>query len=456
MRPYEHHPIAAIFPLMTDDGIELLAADILEHGLREPIMLFEGKVLDGRNRLAACIAAKVTPRFAEFRGETVEAVALVWSVNCRRRHLNSSQIAIAEAKRVAIDAEYAARREAESKARMSEGGAQAGRGRPLLDRPRQRISNPIEPVALRDERARTLGTNNSYLSTASRIVEARPDLAEKIEQGEMTIPKAKLELQRQEKREQLEAKAAVAPKPKAGRIVCGVLPEALSEIEPGSVRLAFADPPYNIGVDYGLGSSADRLPPAKYLDWCRSWMQALADLLADDGSLWVMISDEWADHYGVILRETGLHRRAWIKWYETFGVNCQNNFNRTSRHIFHCVKNPKRFVFNADAVSRPSDRQTKYGDPRANPNGKLWDDVWEIPRLVGSATERIPDFPTQLPLAICRAIVGCASEPGDLVVEGFSGSAGIGVACLESGRRYVGFDREERFCQLARRRLAGT
>ena len=110
--------------------------------------------------------------------------------------------------------------------------------------------------------------------------------------------------------------------------------------KPGSVRLIFADPPYNIGIDYGRGSKADSLPEAVYLTWCQEWLNACLRLLTDDGSLWVMINDEYADHFGLLLRKTGLHRRAWIKWYETFGVNCTNNFNRCSRHIFYCVKTP--------------------------------------------------------------------------------------------------------------------
>src|SRR5262249_27918514 len=150
----------------------------------------------------------------------------------------------------------------------------------------------------------------------------------------------------------------------------------------------FADPPYNVGVDYGDGAKADRLPDEQYLGWCRQWMKACADLLAPDGSLWVLIGDEYADHFGLLLRQAGLHRRSWIKCYERFGVNQANNFNRCSRHLFYCLKDPRRFAFNADAVTRPSDRQTKYGDQRADPGGKIWDDVWEIPRLVGTANER--------------------------------------------------------------------
>src|SRR5437870_503255 len=83
------------------------------------------------------------------------------------------------------------------------------------------------------------------------------------------------------------------------------------ELLPGlpPARLIFADPPYNIGIDYGTGSRGDKLPQAQYLAWCAKWMQACGERLADDGSLWVLIDNKYADYFGVFLRQTGLHRQ---------------------------------------------------------------------------------------------------------------------------------------------------
>lgn len=229
-------------------------------------------------------------------------------------------------------------------------------------------------------------------------------------------------------------------------------------------RLIFADPPYNIGIDYGAGAKADKLPSARYLAWCAKWMRACADRLAEDGSLWVLIDNKYADYFGVLLRDSGLHRQNWIIWYETFGVNCHNKFNRTSRHLFHCTKHSKQFVFNRDAVNYASDRQAIYNDKRAKPTGKNWDDVWgvmrkdgtgDIPRVCGTHKERVAGFPTQLPLALLRPIIGCASNPGDLVIDPFCGSSTTGVAATELGRSFLGIEKKGRFVELARQRLAG-
>jgi len=217
-------------------------------------------------------------------------------------------------------------------------------------------------------------------------------------------------------------------------------------------RLIFTDPPYNIGIEYGDHHN-DSLPHDEFIDWCLDWTGLCANSLTDDGSLWLMINNEYAADFVINARACGLHMRAWIKWYETFGVNCSNNFNRTSRHILYLVKDPKRFVFNETKVLRPSDRQLKYNDARAQPSGKILDDVWQIPRLCGTAKERIQGFPTQLPIELVSRIVDVATEPGDLVVDPFNGSGTTGVAAIRAKCNYIGIDASQEFIEKARQRL---
>jgi site-specific DNA-methyltransferase (adenine-specific) len=270
------------------------------------------------------------------------------------------------------------------------------------------------------------------------------------------------EVARRKKRAELDVKAAAATPAAPGRwqVIEGDCLEELPKLPASTARLIFADSQYNIGIDYGNGAAADRLPDAEYLDLARRWMTECARLLAPDGSLWVLIGPQHAAHFDLILQEVGLHLRGRIVWYESFGQNCPDNFNRCHRYLFYAVKDPRRFIFNAEAVSRPSDRQTKYNDKRADPAGKVWDDVWginpPIPRLTGTCDERLPGFPTQLPLGLLLPIVGCASDPGDLVLDPFSGSATTGVAALRNNRRYLGIEKSPEFARLSRRRIAAV
>lgn len=88
------HPYAEIFPLIEGPDFDALAADIKAFGLREPIWLYEGKILDGRNRFLACQKAGVEPDYRTFKGTAKGALAFVWSANEIRRHLSASQRAM--------------------------------------------------------------------------------------------------------------------------------------------------------------------------------------------------------------------------------------------------------------------------------------------------------------------------------------------------------------------------
>lgn len=95
------HPLANLFPMLSEQEIRELADDIVTYGQRVPIMLLDGQVLDGRNRLAACRFAEVEPVFAQFEGD--DPLGFVLSHNLHRRHLTASQRAMVAAKLVDWD-----------------------------------------------------------------------------------------------------------------------------------------------------------------------------------------------------------------------------------------------------------------------------------------------------------------------------------------------------------------
>jgi ParB-like chromosome segregation protein Spo0J len=97
------HPLADIFPLMEGDEFAALVEDIKANGLREPITLYEDKILDGRNRYRAVVKAELQYRLKEenFRPYTgSDPLGFVVSANLHRRHLNESQRAAIAAKLV--------------------------------------------------------------------------------------------------------------------------------------------------------------------------------------------------------------------------------------------------------------------------------------------------------------------------------------------------------------------
>jgi ParB-like chromosome segregation protein Spo0J len=91
----EPHPLAALFPPIPDDELQALADDIRQHGQREPVLTFEGKILDGWNRVRACRLINRKPWGMEFDPASAKTTPeqLVISANLRRRHLSGSQMA---------------------------------------------------------------------------------------------------------------------------------------------------------------------------------------------------------------------------------------------------------------------------------------------------------------------------------------------------------------------------
>jgi ParB-like chromosome segregation protein Spo0J len=93
---YEFHPLANIFPMITGKAFAELVEDIRANGLREKIVLFDGKIGDGRNRYKACLKAGVEPVFETYEGD--DPLAYVLSANLHRRHLDDGQRSMVAAK----------------------------------------------------------------------------------------------------------------------------------------------------------------------------------------------------------------------------------------------------------------------------------------------------------------------------------------------------------------------
>jgi site-specific DNA-methyltransferase (adenine-specific) len=245
--------------------------------------------------------------------------------------------------------------------------------------------------------------------------------------------------------------------------------EGLKQLPAGSVDLAFADPPFNIGYEYDVYD--DRQKREVYLDWCRSWIEPVHRALKPSGTFWLAIGDEFAAELKLLSQEIGFHCRSWVIWYYTFGVNCTHKFSRSHAHLFYFVKDPKSFTFRqGDPQNRvPSARQLVYADARANPRGRLPDDTWILrpqdlsgcfteaedtwyfPRVAGTFKERAGFHGCQMPEQLLARIIRTCSDEGELVVDPFAGSATTLVVAKKLGRRCLGFELSEEY---ARRGLA--
>lgn len=164
MSEYQLHPLCALFPRMNGAEFNALRDDIKANGLRQPIVLHEGMILDGGNRYAACLAAGVEPTFTQFDGGNLAVFVL--SANLHRRHLSAGQ----QAAIVASAQDW-------SKANTHGGDRKSDQAARL----------PLDTVA---RRAAEAGASEKTQRMADKVAKADPDLAKQVAHGKVSLPKA--------------------------------------------------------------------------------------------------------------------------------------------------------------------------------------------------------------------------------------------------------------------------
>lgn len=247
--------------------------------------------------------------------------------------------------------------------------------------------------------------------------------------------------------------------------------EGMAALPEGSVDLAFADPPFNIGYEYDVYD--DQQDTQHYLEWCRKWISGVHRVLKADGTFWLAIGDEYAAELKLLSQNIGFHCRSWVIWYYTFGVNCKNKFTRSHAHLFYFVKDKEKFTFRGEELENriPSARQLVYNDKRANPRGRLPDDTWILrpqdiaekftpqedtwyfPRVAGTFKERAGFHGCQMPEQLLGRIIRTCSHEGEIVLDPFSGSATTLAVAKKLKRQFIGFDLSEEYIKAGRQRL---
>jgi len=174
------HPAAELFPMIDTEELNALADDIKANGLIDPIVIYKGQVLDGRNRLAACQRAGVEPRVIHttLMDGQIGPTEWVLSKNLHRRQLTKSQAAA-----VAVEAEALFAIEAKER--------QGNRTdlEPDFDK---KIDQSRAPQSL-DRAGDLLNVNRQYVSDAKKLRDEAPETYERVKAGKLNMQQAKRE-----------------------------------------------------------------------------------------------------------------------------------------------------------------------------------------------------------------------------------------------------------------------
>lgn len=233
---------------------------------------------------------------------------------------------------------------------------------------------------------------------------------------------------------------------KTNDLICGDACIELSKLPSESIDLVIADPPYNLGKDYG--NNLDFKAWNEYEEFTRKWLWEIKRVMKSTGSLYVFMGVRFISKLFLILDEE-MHFifNGWITWHYTQGMGRKQGFSPRHEDILYFTKTDK-FIFHLDDIRIPQ----KYYRIRNNMQGANPSDVWEFSHVHYCNIER-EKHPTQKPEALIERIIRASSNIGDMVADPFVGS---GTTCRVSqilGRKWIGIDINPKYIDMTRKRL---
>jgi N6-adenosine-specific RNA methylase IME4 len=284
----EFHEIAQVFPMLPDSELATLADDIKANGLHHAITTLDGKILDGRNRYAACVMAEVEPRFKEYIGDN--PLAFVISENIARRHLDESQRAMC------------AGRIAEMKRGQFFGN--------------QSVSANLQTPSQVDAANMLNVSPRSVASAKTIIAKGIPELVWAVDAGQIPVSEAeKLARQTQEYQQAIIAKVSKGIKPQEAKRQ--VLAESYKESpvlpQDKKYRVIYADPPWSYGntqID-GFKEQRDHYPVMSLADICA---MPIKDLSEENAVLFLWVTSPMLKESFDVIKAWGFEYKASFVW----------------------------------------------------------------------------------------------------------------------------------------------
>jgi len=215
----------------------------------------------------------------------------------------------------------------------------------------------------------------------------------------------------------------------------------MKDVPGETIDLIVTDPPFAIDfkakrANYNRTQSRvlegyNEIPKEEYRDFTGSWMREAWRLLKPTGSMYVVSG--WTNVKDILctLDDVGFTTINHLIWKYQFGVFTKRKFVTSHYHILFVVKDAKRYFFN---------KVEHYPE-----------DVWVIKREYWHGKQKTP---TKLPVELVKKIVSFSSREEDIVLDPFIGSGTVAVVSRMTGRRFLGFEIVEEYCDFARDRVA--
>lgn len=230
------------------------------------------------------------------------------------------------------------------------------------------------------------------------------------------------------------------------RLLCGNAIEEMSKLPSGSIDLIVADPPYNLGKDYG--NNKDLKAWHEYEVFTRDWLKEADRLLKSTGAIYVFMGVRFISNlFAMLENELKYQFNGWITWHYTQGMGRKNGFSPRHEDILYFTKT-RVFTFNLDVVRVPQ----KYYRSVNNMAGANPGDVWQFSHVHYCSEER-ENHPTQKPEGLMERIILASSSPGEVVLDPFVGSGTTCKVADVTGRKWVGIDINPEYISMSQTRI---
>jgi site-specific DNA-methyltransferase (adenine-specific) len=222
--------------------------------------------------------------------------------------------------------------------------------------------------------------------------------------------------------------------------------KVLPGLAQGSVDTVFADPPFNLGKEYG-SSTDDKKPDDIYLEWCKALISECVRVLKPGGSLFIYNLPKWNVLLGPYLASLEMDFRHWIAIEMSACLPISGRLHPSHYSLLYYTKgkpNTFRRIRTPVQTCRHCGKEVKdYGGHRdaLNPNGITLKDVWtDIPPVRHWKFKSKRRRANALSTKLLDRVVEMSTVPGDLVLDPFGGSGTTFSVCEDKGRRWIGIE----------------
>lgn len=220
----------------------------------------------------------------------------------------------------------------------------------------------------------------------------------------------------------------------------------MKKMASNSIDLIVADPPYNLGKDYG--NDSDSKDFENYISFTKEWTTEAKRILKPTGTMYVFMGFRFVSYlYQILERDQKLNFNNWICWHYTQGIGKKKGFSPRHDDILMFTKS-KDFTFNLDDIKIPQKFYRSVNNMRgANPG-----DVWEFSH-VHYCNENRQNHPTQKPEGLIERLILASSNEEELVLDPFSGSGTTLRVSQQLNRNCIGIEINPTYVEQTKARI---